>query len=151
YRAQEVVDLVSLLEFLADERRDIELAAVLRSPLCALPDALLYAVARQRGVSLWRKLQAAAGPAAGELVRAASQEERAALVRATERLARWRRVAGRLEVSELLGRALDESGAWAALAQGLRGPQRLANVVKLQELVRGYEAGGFRALADVAA
>jgi ATP-dependent helicase/nuclease subunit A len=147
YQAQEVVDLICLLRFLADERRDIELGAVLRSPLCALSDALLYAVARQKGATLWKKLSAPAG----DLLRAADHDERATVTRAQHHLAAWRREAGRIPTSELLARALDESGAWAALAHGLRGPQRIANVGKLLDIVRDYERGGFRGLGDVAA
>src|SRR5262249_62231377 len=73
------------------------------------------------------------------------------LPRAAARIERWRRLAARLPASEVLARALDESGAWAGLAQGLRGPQRLANLAKLLDRIREHEAGGFRALSDVAA
>jgi len=150
YQTQEVIDAVCLLELLADERRDIELAAVLRSPLFALPDALLYVVARQPGATLLAQLHAAAC-GRGEILAAASVSERSQLSQAAARIERWRRLAARLPASEVLARALDESGAWAGLAQGLRGPQRLANLAKLLDRIREHEAGGFRALSDVAA
>jgi ATP-dependent helicase/nuclease subunit A len=147
WQAQEILDAISLLQFLADPRREIELAAVLRSPWLALPDALVYAIARQRGGGLWHKLRAA--PAG--LLEAAEATEQEAVVRSAALLARWLGLAGRVSASELLLRSLDESGAWAGLAQGLRGPQRVANTHKLLELLRGYEAAGFRALTDVVA
>jgi ATP-dependent helicase/nuclease subunit A len=155
YQTQEVVDMTCLLEFLADERREIELATVLRSPLGALPDALVYVVARVRGFGLSQKLSAAGAACvrnqAGGLLAAASIEERAAIARVAAAVGRWRALAGRMAASEILGLALDESGAWAGYAQGLRGSQQIANLAKLLDVVRGYEAGGFRALGDVAA
>jgi ATP-dependent helicase/nuclease subunit A len=151
YQTQEVVDAVSLFEFLADERRDIELAAVLRSPFAALSDGLLYAVARQPGASLWHKLVRAAAPDTTGLMGLCDAAEREAVRGVAQRIERWRRWRQRVPASELLARALEESGAYAGLLQGLRGPQRMANIGKLLDLVRGYEAGGFRALGDIAA
>src|SRR5262249_61704629 len=92
-----------------------------------------------------------AGGGRGELLAGAWGAGGRRFPRAAPRIERWRRLAARLPASEVLARALDESGAWAGLAQGLRGPQRLANLAKLLDRIREHEAGGFRALSDVAA
>jgi ATP-dependent helicase/nuclease subunit A len=137
YQAQEVIDLAALLGFLADDRSDIDLAAVLRSPLGAFPDDLLYAVARSGSGSLWSRL-GRFDPARPPVPVAPDVARRAARVR--ERIERWRELADRIPLSDLMARALEESGAFAALAWGPRGPQRVANVEKLLDLARRFEA-----------
>jgi ATP-dependent helicase/nuclease subunit A len=155
YQTQEVRDAHCLLQFLCDPRRDIELCGVLRSPFCALPDALVYAIARTGRGSLWQRLHAAAGEGGlrageGDLIAAASASERAQIRRAFARLSRWRARAGHCGAAELYAQALDDSGAYAALAQGLRGPQQLANVARLCEVIRGFEVAGWRGLWEAA-
>ncbi len=57
-----VKDLAALLSFLATPEDDLSLATVLRSPLCGLTEADLYALARPRKGYLWQALREAAGP-----------------------------------------------------------------------------------------
>ncbi|HHL20584.1 MAG TPA: double-strand break repair helicase AddA [Aliiroseovarius sp.] len=54
-----VKDLTALLRFLATPEDDLSLAAVLRSPICGLDEAALYALAqpRARGAYLWNELR----------------------------------------------------------------------------------------------
>lgn len=145
YGAPEVVDAANLLAFLADPRDDLALAGVLRSPFCSLTDGELYLVARQGG----DPGTGSGAPSLRERLRAA--RDIPAAREASELLERLLALAGRLPVPELLRRALDESGAWAALAVGPRGAQALANVAKLLDVLRALEERGGAGLARLAA
>ncbi len=54
-----VKDLLAVLSFVATPFDDLSLAAALRSPICGLSEAELFALASERGgASLWERLQA---------------------------------------------------------------------------------------------
>ncbi|GIW71276.1 MAG: hypothetical protein KatS3mg102_0818 [Planctomycetota bacterium] len=153
FDAPEVVDVLNLLRFLADEGDDLALAGLLRSPLALLSDEALYAVARLRAepapATLWQRLRAAAGNPAPELLLA--QSERQAVGRAAHTLAGLAALAWRVPAAELVRRALEASGAWAAYAVGPRGPQALANLERLLDVVRELQARTSRGLGELAA
>ncbi|MFZ4828900.1 MAG: UvrD-helicase domain-containing protein, partial [Phototrophicaceae bacterium] len=137
YDRQEVWDLSALLQALyhypAD---DLALAEVLRSPLFGLSDNALFALrmmqdADQRTVSLWHAL------ANAQDLATLPTEDLPTVERAHDILNRLRQVVGRLTVTELLDRAIDETGYLMVLSGLPNGDLRRANVQKL--LQKAYE------------
>ncbi len=115
-----VRDLTALLKFLATQEDDLSLAAVLRSPLCGLSEAQLYALAqpRARGAYLWNELRR--HPGHGEVVAMLDDLRKAAdFKRPFELLERvLTRHRGREYLLARLGREAAE-GIDALLAQAL--------------------------------
>ncbi|WP_171015670.1 double-strand break repair helicase AddA [Devosia sp. FKR38] len=122
-----VLDLLALCDVLLNPADDLQLAALLRSPLFDIDEDLLFAVAQPRAdrQTLWQALAAHADPAA---------------VAAAERLARWR---GELDFErpfEFLAQVLYAEG-------GLRrfhtrfGPEVDDIVAELLELALSHEQG----------
>lgn len=95
-RTLEAADMRALLRFLASPADDLALAHALRTPLFALPDDTLLLIARSRalGGSWWHRLDALARAGAGG----------GDLARAHRLLLRWRELAARLPVHDLLDR-----------------------------------------------
>jgi ATP-dependent helicase/nuclease subunit A len=137
YGAQEVMDLASLLGLVADPRDALSLAAVLRSPLVALSDASLFALAWASGQRL-----SLDGLRAGEKWEALPGDERARLERFVRLFPTLRRERDRLGVRVLLEVALEETGFRAAMAGTPYGEQALANLEKLLELAARRDAAG---------
>ena len=133
FQRREIYDLAALLAFLHDARNDIALATVLRSPLFALSDAGLVAIAGFRRGGLWKALRDRAEAPAHE-------DDRQAAAAAVEVLGRLRRLSGRMPAGPLLRLAVEETGYIGVLAAAPRGEQALANVEKLIAIVRN-EAG----------
>jgi ATP-dependent helicase/nuclease subunit A len=160
YGAQEVLDALGLLAFLADPRDDIALLGVLRSPFASLADGTISLVASLRDAPAAPEGGAPPATLAEALALAArdpspldgllEEEERSALRRAGRLLASLAREADRRPAAESLRRALDESGARAAYAASARGPQAAANLEKLLETARRFEVEGLRGLPRLA-
>lgn len=135
YNRQEVWDLLSLLEALADPSNALALATVLRSPLFGLSDEALLAL-RLRSTqneaqhSLWLELHAAA---VGEhpYLPPALQPSVAA---AYGILAELRARVGRVTLYELLYAALEMMGYLAVMTALPDGTRRRANVEKLLDM-----------------
>jgi ATP-dependent helicase/nuclease subunit A len=130
FEATEVRDVLSLLQILDNQKQDIPLATVLRSPLAALPDPD-DALARIR---LAYRDDADPVPF-HEAVRryAAEQDDELAahLKDFLNRLAEWRDQANKRPVAELLWRLYDQTG-YLAFCGGLEdGRQRTANLLEL--------------------
>ena len=133
---QEVWDMLDLLRFLHNPADDLSLATVLRSPIFAFSDDLLFALRRQRDeaadtgvpLPLWQALSAE--QPADEL----TDEDRIAIAYARETLGELRRLAGRVAISELLRRALTMTNYLAILTGLSDGARRRGNIEKLQQL-----------------
>ncbi len=140
FQATEVRDVMSLLEVLDNQQQDIPLAAVLRSPLGGLPMAedclarirLAYpsepeAIAFHQAVVRYGKEQ--------------TDELAAHLRDFLSRLARWRDLANKRPVAELLWTLYDET-SYLCYCGGLEdGEQRAANLLFLHE--KAAQFGGF--------
>ncbi len=138
FQTPEVQDFYFLLRFLLNERDDVALAVVLRSPLFALRDEHLLSVALTEGGSFWEKLCRRA-----EVEGAGSE-----LHRVVETLRLLRLLQPRLSLAELL-RTVGERTLWLLrLRHHPRFAQIQANVQKLLEFARSFQARGFRTLAD---
>jgi ATP-dependent helicase/nuclease subunit A len=133
FRAQEVRDLASLLRALENPRDDFHLAAVLRSPLCGLSDDDLYRLARRessrsRLADRLRQASGLSGP---------GRERLASFVALFDRI-RGRK--GRGPLWRALEEVLSETSIGLQALLHFNGRRRLANLKKLMDLVRTWEA-----------
>ena len=135
---QEVWDMLDLLRFLHNSADDLSLAAVLRSPIFAFSDDLLFALRLMRPdvdeaagpLSLWQALDAAvAKPAPGM-----TDADRPIVDHALKTLNSLLSLAGRVTISELLRRALTLTNYPAILTGLPDGDRRRGNVEKLRQL-----------------
>ncbi len=141
FAAQEVIDLASLLQVIADPSNVIACAAVLRSPLVALSDAALASLALDG--SQVRGLDASALLVRRELGHAVLDEgERTRLDRFLTTFEVLHRERDRLGLRQLLRVALEALELEVRFAAGPFGEQALANVTKLLELAADRERRG---------
>ncbi len=135
---QEVWDLLDLLRFLHNPGDNLALATVLRSPIFAFSDDLLFALRLPRAedadsplpLPLWRALQIAAG----ESMPGVADTDLPLISHASKTLGELLRLAGRVTISELLRRALAHTNYPAILTGLPDGDRRRGNIEKLLEL-----------------
>lgn len=128
----EARDLIALLTFLVTPSANLELAHALRSPLFACTDRDLLALAGSK--NWWAALKTADNPR---------------LARAAELLARWRGLAGRLPVHDLLDRIFHEGNLLArylAAAPPAMHAGVAANLHTLMELALNLSGGRYPSL-----
>lgn len=132
---QEVWDMLDLLRFLHNTADDLALATVLRSPIFAFSDDLLFALRLIRAdddepIPLWRALHVAADePPPG-----ATEDDLPLVNHAMATLNSLLSVAGRVTISELLRRALAQTNYLPILTGLPDGDRRRGNVEKLLQL-----------------
>jgi len=144
FQTQEVRDLLNLIRILDNPRDDYHLAAVLRSPLCGLTDDDLYRLCRL----------GSGGKRLAERIR--SSDSGLSEIGS-------RRLAGFLAILDRLRQRKGRGPLWLALdaliSDSLLAPEallhfngrrRFANIRKLVDLVRGWEAQGRTSLPELA-
>ncbi|MEN6611797.1 MAG: UvrD-helicase domain-containing protein, partial [Methanoregulaceae archaeon] len=136
YGRQEIFDLYNILAFLENRHDDVSLAGALRSPYFGLKDTELFHIARNPAGTLWEKLCRYHG-------------ERSPVVQARKLLSEWLEFSGRIALSRLLRKILDESGICTVYGALPEGVQMLANVEKLAAIVRSREEKESYALPDL--
>ncbi|MBI4482913.1 MAG: UvrD-helicase domain-containing protein [Acidobacteria bacterium] len=148
YQRQEIFDLANLVLFLVNPDDDVALVGALRSPLLGLSDETLLLASSGRGGSFWQKIRGLAREKPAGL----PPSQRDVLSRALAWLEEWLALRGRLPVSELLGKILEDAGGWMAYRQEFarRGEQSVANLEKLLDQARRFQGSGFLSLADFA-
>jgi ATP-dependent exoDNAse (exonuclease V) beta subunit len=143
YEAREVVDLANLLEALEDPRHDLALACALRSPFAGLDDGALLAL-----VDALPSADGARAPLSS-LLAPGARTPRALRPGMRRRFERFRgtwaalldlRRRGRLH--DLVEAALGETGYDLAILLLPGGRQRAANLRKVRERARSFEAAG---------
>ncbi|MEW6203335.1 MAG: UvrD-helicase domain-containing protein [bacterium] len=132
YERQEVEDIIMLLKFLADPRRNATLVGVLRSTIFGISDEELFRIAIEEGETLLDRLRKANEEIDGE--KFSSQ-----IRFAHKCIARWLAAAGRIPTAALVRRALEDTGYYGAAGSGLRGAQSMANIDKVLNLIRNHE------------
>lgn len=140
FEATEINDVLSLLKVLDNQRQDIPLAAVLRSPFASLPQT-------EDQLGKIRLAYGGTPPVAFHeaVVRYATeqQDELAARLRDFRRqLDQWRRLARQRPLAEVLWTIYDQTGYLAFCAGLPGGEQRQANLIELHERARQF--GSFR-------
>ena len=138
FDAMEIRDMLALLSLLNNQRQDIPLAAVLRSPLGELPEP-------EDGLARVRLAYREGGVPFHEAVRryaAEHDDELAAKLRDfLANLAHWRQLAQRRPLAELVWTVYQDTG-YLAYCGGLHGgEQRVANLMHLHE--RATQFGSF--------
>ncbi|MEO6436327.1 MAG: 3'-5' exonuclease, partial [Tepidisphaeraceae bacterium] len=135
FESMEVNDVLALLKVLDNRAQDIPLAAVLRSPIAGLPDPEDI-LARVRLAYPDRSI-----PFHQAVVRYAKErndEVAAKLNDVIARLDRWRTLAQRRPLAELIWDVYDSTG-YLAFCAGLRdGEQRKANLIDLHDRARQF-------------
>src|SRR2546421_3792230 len=133
FESMEVRDVLALLQVLDNRRQDIPLAAFLHSPIASLPQPE-DALARIR---LLYKLD----PFHQAVVRYAREQDdelTAKLNDVINQLDRWREMAQRRPLAELIWDVYDSTG-YLAFCAGLRdGEQRKANLIDLHQRARQF-------------
>ncbi|MEM8865902.1 MAG: UvrD-helicase domain-containing protein, partial [Planctomycetota bacterium] len=138
YSQQEVFDIGNLLRTIASGCDEVALAGVLRSPFFSLHDESLFWLTRspdgQTAVSL------SVGFASGRVPKALDAEEAAKLQHARKTLQQLRLQKGQAPVSRLLSDAIEWTGYDAVLQSEFLGERKHANLHKLLEQARAFDA-----------
>ena len=133
-------DCLSLLRVIENASDDLSLVGALRSPMFALADDAIFWLTR--GVlGLWRALELAAeGRHPHQAQIPGEQVER--IARAHSVITGLRAERERMTVAELVERMLTETGLAATYLAQFAGRQAVANLRKLTDLARAFEATG---------
>lgn len=136
FESVEILDVLALLQLLDNQRQDIPLAAVLRSPLLGPPlndDELAEIRALRRG----RTMPFFA--TVGTYAREGPQESlRTRLAATLAQLTSWRRRFRLRPLADVLWALVEETG-YLARVSGLRdGARRRANLIRLHEMTRSF-------------
>ncbi|HLW70144.1 MAG TPA: UvrD-helicase domain-containing protein [Candidatus Binataceae bacterium] len=150
YGRREVIDLVELLAAVDDPRDSLALAATLRSPFFALSDNTLlemglrlHETAGSGGPASLADLLAGPGVDFGRLATGREEAEQAWRV-----LDELRRLRGRAPLLEIVERALELTDYESVMAGLPQGAQRVANLRKLIDLARRFDALHFFSFHD---
>jgi len=146
YDTREVADIAGFLHLLDNERDELALAAVLRSPMFGLSDDALYLLATTAHEQRLRLFDALSG--AVEL----AETDRGVLDRFLELFSRLRRESCWRPLDSLVREVVHATGYEMAIAASQNGPRRMANVLKLAGLARSWAASslGVTAPGDLA-
>ena len=154
---QQISDLLAYLRALANPLDELALHSALASPLggCSLDAlALLAQAARTRRRGVWETAELLLAGQDGELAELLSGADRAALGRFCVLLAGERARMARRTISQLLERALEQTGYREYVLGMDWSERRIANIHKLLRLARRFEAAegrdvrGFLELVD---
>jgi len=141
FAQQEVYDLLNLLRTLENPGDAIALAGTLRSPFGCLSDDALFLLAIHRD-GLWAGLHDA------ETIFKLPDDQRPRAERIRDSLDRWRAQKDRLPIARLINLAVADTGYDAALQFESLGERKLANLWKLIDLARTFDATGMFGLAE---
>ncbi len=127
YEQEEIYDLYNILSFLLNQKDDIALVGVLRSPLLSFNDRDIYSVSCIEGNSFWEKIKN-------------SQSEQ--IRKAQKLIEGWLFYKDRLPIAGLLRRIIEDCHFY--LAQGLTGEgrQSIRNIEKFMDMARQFDAKG---------
>lgn len=140
YAQQEIYDLSNLCQYLDSSDDELSLLGLLRSPFFSLSDDTIYAITRHA-----ESLTTAMLVPPPDDVR---PEQKRQVLYAQAVLQELRAKKDRLSLVELLNLALERTGYDAALLNEFLGDRKLANLRKLIELARNFEASGLFTLKD---
>ncbi|QDT27515.1 ATP-dependent helicase/nuclease subunit A [Gimesia panareensis] len=140
YAQQEIYDLSNLCQYLDNADDELSLLGILRSPFFSLSDDTLYTIVRNADTLTRAMLLEPPGDLC--------PEQRRQVLYAQSVLQELRAKKDRLSLVELLNLALERTGYDAALLNEFLGDRKLANLRKLIELARNFEATGLFTLKD---
>ena len=133
FEKQEIIDLINLLVFLDNSRRDLELIGILRSPYFGLSDETITEMCLVRTEkSLWNVLED------GNITLALPADQQELLKRAGEKLKKIQANVQTMPLPDLLSRIFDELKIAPLLIGQEFGKEKLANVKKLQQMAADF-------------
>lgn len=141
YDTREVADIANFLRLLDNERDELALAAVLRSPMFGLSDDALYLLAvaaRDRRLRLFEALGTSVD---------LPEPDRQVLARFRDLFARLRHESYWRPLDSLVHEIVHATGYGMALAASANGPRRIANLHKLAGLARSWAASSLSVTA----
>ena len=135
YERQEILDIVNLLSFLLNSRKDITLAGVLRSPYFGVDDAALTKLFQAKGEStLWEYIKSIeAGNEEEELL-----QSQVFVSKAFVKISSLRKVARTLSLPELFKEIYEVLQVKPLLLEQEFGQEKLANVNKLKIMASDF-------------
>jgi len=146
FEATEISDILSLLKVLDNPQRDIEPAAVLRSPLFGLSDTELAKI------KIYGRESELSGTfyelAENYSVDGLDKELARKLSRILEQISKWRKFARCGSLADLIWRIYRETGLLSFVTRLANGRQRRANLLKLHD--KAIEFEGFISIAGSA-
>jgi ATP-dependent helicase/nuclease subunit A len=146
---QQIGDLLAYLRALANPLDEVALYSALASPLAGCSKdclALLADAAHSRRSAAWEAVEEVCAHAGGVLSIGLADRDREALCDFCARLRSERAGASQRTVSQLIERAIEQSGYRERVLALDWGERRLANVHKLLRLARRFEASEGRSL-----
>ena len=139
FESVEIRDMLALLRLLDNQRQDVPMAAILRSPLSGLASAD-DALARIRLAYRDSQTPVPFHEAVARYAREQTDETAAGLRAFLAELAEWRKLARQRPVADLIWLIYQRTG-YLAFNSGLAdGPQRCANLFQLYERARQFAA-----------
>ncbi|HEG42833.1 MAG TPA: DEAD/DEAH box helicase, partial [Phycisphaerales bacterium] len=142
FEATEISDCLCLMKMLDNPRRDIELAAVLRSPFFRVSDTQLAMIRKfenkvESKLSFYDRV-------AGFCEQGSDKELRDKLCGIFEQLDTWRKLVRRGSIADVLWRVLRDTGYLSFVSALPNGKQRRANLLKMHDRAIQFEgfAGG---------
>jgi ATP-dependent helicase/nuclease subunit A len=132
YRCQEVMEIVQLLNYISDERQVISLLSSLRSPVFGLADHEVFDLFYGKDVSIDKFLAS----------------DNKYIKQVGNQLRSWRFLSNRFTIAELIRTIIEDRGLTAIHSVHPDGDQRRANVEKLIETARRFQAEGSGSLPD---
>ncbi|HQI39657.1 MAG: hypothetical protein B6D44_16005 [Ignavibacteriales bacterium UTCHB2] len=134
YQRQSINDIFNYLSFLSDKNNNVALVGVLRSPFFNVSDSDLYRISLRSGRSFWEKLN-----------NFSKEKQPDTIINTlTENLA----LCNSLNISLLIEKLITDNDYLATLSSRTDGNQETANVFKLINIARNFNATGFRNLYD---
>ena len=136
FAATEIADMLAVLQVLDNPRRDIELAAVLRSAMFGMTDSHLLEIRScvpSAGADFFEAIQC-------YIERGPDTAVRDCLRKSFARLNEWRSVAQSLGLAEMIRRIYRDTGYPAFVSALPNGKQRRANLMKLHDRAIQFES-----------
>ncbi|KAF5086049.1 ATP-dependent helicase/nuclease subunit A [anaerobic digester metagenome] len=159
YSRQEIYDIYSILSFLLRPFDTAALYGVLRSPYFGLSDIALFHILHihesKKGWTLFDTLKIIAQELTTlsgdkeEQYSCFSSSDREKIIRAFSLLNSWKKHAGREPVVSFISRIIRESGIFTIYSAMEQGEQQVANLLKLQRIIKRKTESGAYNLFDL--
>ncbi|RKZ29390.1 hypothetical protein DRQ36_08805, partial [bacterium] len=147
YSTEEVRAALDLLFYLDDPRDRLALFGLLRGPLFALPDTVIFAasIAGEKDIREGLRLLVES-PDCPEIRDLLTEAELALARDCLNSLSELENLKENIPPSVLLSHAFENRGAWATFSGMLNGTQRVANIEKLIGICSTHDSRGLRTL-----
>ena len=139
YQTQEVIDFISLLNFLVNHNDEISLAGTLKSPLFNINDGELLNIAQQKGTIFFEKFQN---------YKSENEESAYFIQRAKDIISDLISQSSLVSISELILRTIEITDYYGAIEQFDAKEQIKSNINMLVQSAREFESKGYKSLYE---